>query len=303
MVRVLVTGAAGQVGSELMRTAWPAGWTFVGRNRSELDIASAAAEAELRRLAPDIIVNAAAYTAVDRAEGERDAAEAANCSGPGRLARYCSREGIPLLHLSTDYVFDGSSDRPYREDDAVRPINVYGATKEAGERAIRDALDRHIIVRTSWIFGAAGHNFVKAIRRRASSGGALRVVADQYGRPTPAKAIAQTLVRLAELAHAGTAPWGTFQYAGATATSWHGFAQAIVALGEAPETPVEAIATEDYPTPARRPKFSVLDLGKIEAVLNIPAPDWRDGLSDVIAELTRTGRDPSGSASAVSSTS
>lgn len=298
MARVLVTGAAGQVGSELMRATWPAGWTLLGCNRGELDIAGVAAEAALDRLAPDLVVNAAAYTAVDRAESEKDAAHAANCAGPALLARYCARRRLPLLHLSTDFVFDGSADRPYREADAVHPINVYGVSKEAGEQAIRAALDRHLILRTSWVFGVAGHNFVKAIRRRAAEGGALRVVADQYGRPTAARDIAHALVRLAELARAGAAPWGTFHFAGAEPTSWHGFARAIVALGEAPETPVAAIATEEYPTPARRPKFTVLDVGKIETMLEIPAPDWRRGLRDVIAELTLARRDLSRSASA-----
>jgi dTDP-4-dehydrorhamnose reductase len=298
MVRVLVTGAAGQVGSELMRATWPAGWTVLGSNRGDLDITADTAEAALDRLAPDIVVNAAAYTAVDLAESAADAAQAANCAGPARLAKYCARHGLPLLHLSTDYVFDGAADRPYRETDAVRPINVYGASKAAGEQAIRAALDRHLILRTSWVFGAAGHNFVKAIRHRVAAGGALRVVADQYGRPTAASDIAHTLVSLAELARSGTPPWGTFHFAGAEATSWHGFAQSIVALGEMPETPVTAIATEEYPTPARRPKFTVLDVGKIATTLGIAAPDWRHGLREVVAELTLGRRDPPRSASA-----
>jgi dTDP-4-dehydrorhamnose reductase len=297
-MRVLVTGAAGQIGSELVRASWPADWCVIGRAHNELDITSVAAELALARVAPDLIVNAAAYTAVDKAESENHLAVAANCAGPALLARYCARHRLPLLHLSTDYVFDGSSDRPYRESDEVHPINFYGVSKEAGEKAIRDTLRAHVILRTSWVFGATGQNFVKSIRRRAAEGGALRVVADQYGRPTAARDIARTIVRLAELALDGKVPWGTYHYGGAEVTSWYGFAQAVIGLSEASDTPIAAIATADYPTPARRPKFAVLDVAEIEARLGIPAPSWRAGLRDLIGELNDAQRDPARSSSA-----
>jgi dTDP-4-dehydrorhamnose reductase len=297
-MRILITGAAGQVGSELTRACWPADWCVIGRAHNELDIGSVTAELALARLAPDLIVNAAAYTAVDKAESENHLAMAVNCAGPAMLAQYCARHRIPLLHLSTDYVFDGSTGRPYTESDEAYPINFYGMSKEAGERAIRDTLRAHVILRTSWVFGATGQNFVKSIRRRATEGGALRVVADQYGRPTAARDIARTIVRLAELAHDGKVPWGTYHYGGAEVTSWYGFAQAVIGLSEAPDTPITAIATEDYPTPARRPKFAVLDVGEIEARLGIAAPSWRSGLQDLIGELNDARRDPARASSA-----
>jgi dTDP-4-dehydrorhamnose reductase len=299
MPRVLVAGAAGQIGSELMRTRWPTGWTVIGRTRRELDLADGkATAAEVERIAPDLIVNAAAYTAVDRAESEADQALAVNRDGPAILARHCARHGAALLHLSTDYVFDGLAGRAYREDDEMRPPNAYGATKAAGEQAVRSELHHHIILRTSWVFGAGGHNFVKAILRRAAEGAALRVVADQRGRPTPAHDVAAIIVQLAERALVGNLPWGTFHYAGAEPITWHGFARAILDTSGRADLPIAAIATSEYPTPARRPLAAVLDTGKIEALLSRRCRPWREGLDEVIAALARDPQPRQGSLSA-----
>jgi dTDP-4-dehydrorhamnose reductase len=237
---------------------------------------------------PDLAINLAAYTAVDRAESEAEAAWAVNCTGAMHIAAGCADRGIPLVHLSTDYVFDGYKDGPYREDDPVNPLGVYGASKEAGERAVREALRRHIILRTSWVYGAFGQNFVKTMLRLGAERETLRVVADQHGCPTAAADIASALVALAQQVAAGEERWGTYHFAGAGATTWHGFAEAIFDLalpyrGRRPR--VEPIATEQYPTPARRPRNSVLDCSKIADAFGIRPAPWRPALAAVIREL------------------
>ncbi len=288
-MKLLVLGANGQVGFELRRAALPAGMTMTALDRAGLDIARREdVFAAVARERPDLVINAAAYTAVDRAETETEAAFAANAAAPGHIAAACAGAGIPLLHLSTDYVFDGSKPEPYREDDPVDPLGVYGKSKEAGERAVRAALARHVILRTAWVYGVHGNNFVKTILRLAAERPELRVVADQHGAPTAAADIAAALVAIAGRIGAGRGDWGTFHFTGAGATTWHGFAEAIVALA-APHTgkrpPVAAIATADYPTPARRPANSVLDCSRIAAAYGIVARPWRTALAEVVAEL------------------
>src|SRR5205814_5035520 len=190
-MKLLVLGAAGQIGHELCRRVWPADYRIAGVDRAEVDITRQEAVADtLRQERPDIVINAAAYTAVDRAESEPDAAWAGNCAGPGYLAAACRSDGIPLIHISTDYVFDGSKKGPYREDDPVKPLGVYGHSKEAGDRAVREALAEHVILRTAWVYSAHGHNFVKTMLRVAAERPMLRVVADQIGSPTSAVDIA-----------------------------------------------------------------------------------------------------------------
>ena len=289
---ILTTGAGGQVGQALMELPPPAGWRIDGRARGALDITDPdAVGAALADGAVAAVINLAAYTAVDRAETEPDAAYRINRDGPAVLAEACVRRGIPLVHVSTDDVFDGSADRPWRETDPTGPVSVYGASKLAGEQAVAAAGVRHAILRTSWVFGAQGGNFVKTMLRVGADRDSLRVVADQIGGPTPARAIAETCLTLADRLALGADATGVFHYGGSPAVSWHGFAEAIfaraAALGWRVPRTVEAITTADYPTPARRPAYSVLDTTRLTEAYGIAAPDWRTGLDDVLARLTQ----------------
>ncbi len=288
-MKLLILGAAGQVGHELCRRAWPAGTVLAAFGRDGVDIARReAVAAAVARERPDIVVNAAAYTAVDRAEIATDRAWAGNCTGPLNLAATCRDAAIPLIHISTDYVFDGSKIGPYREDDPVRPLGAYGQSKEAGERAVRDALAQHVILRTAWVYSAHGNNFVKTMLRLAGQYPVLRVVADQVGSPTAAADIAAAIGAVVEAIAAGNTRWGTYHFAGGGAVTWHGFAEAIFELatpwrGQPPR--VDAITTAEFPTPTRRPANSVLDCGRIGAAFGIVPRPWRTALADVIGEL------------------
>jgi dTDP-4-dehydrorhamnose reductase len=292
-MKLLVLGARGQVGQELRRLAWPAGYELAAFGRDGVDITQHdAVVAAVARERPDIVVNAAAYTAVDRAEGEPDAAWANNCTGPANLAAACRDVAIPLIHLSTDYVFDGSQTGPYREDDPVKPLGVYGKSKEAGDRAVREALAEHVILRTAWVYSPHGHNFVKTMLRLAAERPVLRVVADQIGSPTSAADIAAAIRAIVQQLDAGNSSWGTYHFAGGGAVTWHGFAQAIFELasqfsstGRGPPPRIEAITTADYPTPARRPANSVLDCSRIGEVFGVVPRPWRQALAEVIGEL------------------
>lgn len=286
-MKLLITGAGGQVGRELTRQAPPAGFETLALNSRELDITDAAAVRRVIGSGVDAVINAAAYTAVDRAEQEPEQAYAVNRDGPAHLAEACAVRGIPLLHISTDYVFDGRIDRPYREDDPVAPPGVYGASKWAGEQAIRERLDRHLILRTSWVFGVHGHNFVKTMLRLAAEREVLRVVADQHGCPTFAGDIAAALLTVAaRLPFSNDSARGTYHFAGMPATTWHGFACAIIdaarRLRPLRVRDVQAITTAEYPTPAARPARSVLDCRRFRNTFGIAAPDWHAGLMQVI---------------------
>ncbi|WP_256775335.1 MULTISPECIES: dTDP-4-dehydrorhamnose reductase [unclassified Stenotrophomonas] len=294
---VLLFGGNGQLGRELQRALAPLG-TIVATTRSgALPDGSACETADfnepaslvalLDRVRPDVVVNAAAYTAVDRAEEERDAAWRANAEAPGVIARWCAAAGVPLVHYSTDYVFDGQGTRPYREDDATAPLGVYGASKLAGEEDIRAAGGRHLIFRTAWVYAPHSANFLRTMLRVGADRDVLRVVADQIGTPTPAALIADVTAQA--LQHAGGLS-GTWHLTANGETSWHGFAEAIFAeavsagkLARAPK--VEAITTADYPTPAKRPAYSHLDVSKLESDFGIALPSWQDGLKQVIAAL------------------
>ena len=288
-MKILVFGASGQIGREVCRAAWPPRYAILPLDRKAVDITkSAAVSAMLARETPDLVINLAAYTAVDRAESEPDVAWAANCAGAAHIAGACDESATPLVHLSTDYVFDGRKTGPYREEDAVGPLGVYGRSKEAGERAVRAAVAQHMILRTAWVFGAYGANFVKTMLRLAAERPVLRVVADQRGCPTAAADIAAALMVIAAHIERGKAKWGTYHFVGAGATSWHSFAQAIFdqaapQLAACPQ--VEPITTEQYPTPARRPMNSVLDCRKIEEAFGVPPPPWRVALASVIREV------------------
>jgi dTDP-4-dehydrorhamnose reductase len=289
-MKIVVFGAGGQIGREVCRAAWPPGHTILPLDRKAVDITkSAAVGALVTQETPDLAINLAAYTAVDRAESEPGQAWAANCAGAAHIAAACGENATPLIHLSTDYVFDGRKTEPYREDDAVGPIGVYGSSKEAGERAVRAALAQHVILRTAWVFGAHGANFVKTMLRLAAERSILRVVADQRGCPTAAADIAAALTLIAGHIERGGVKWGTYHFAGDDAVSWHRFAETIFDLA-APQLvarpEVEPITTDQYPTPAQRPMNSILDCRKIRDVFGISAPSWRKGLASVIQEMT-----------------
>ncbi|MFF2047308.1 MULTISPECIES: dTDP-4-dehydrorhamnose reductase [Stenotrophomonas] len=293
---ILLLGANGQLGQELQRALAPLG-TIVATTRSgalpdgsACEVADfdqpASLAALLDRVQPTVVVNAAAYTAVDRAEGDRDAAFRANAEAPGVLAQWCAQAGVPLVHYSTDYVFDGQGTRPYREDDATAPLGVYGASKLAGEQAIRAAGGRHLIFRTAWVYASHSANFLRTMLRVGAERDVLRVVADQVGTPTPAALIADVTAQA--LQHDGALS-GTWHLTAKGETSWHGFAEAIfaeaVATGVLPRAPkVEAITTAEYPTPAKRPAYSHLDVAKLEQDFGVVLPSWQDGLTRVIAD-------------------
>ena len=288
-MRIIVIGAQGQVGWELTRRAVALGHDVLAWDVAELDITDAAAvDRELAASGVDVVINAAAYTAVDKAEQEPALAFAVNRDGPAHLAAACARFNIPLLHISTDYVYDGAKIDPYVEDDPTTPLGVYGASKLAGDEAVGRLLPRHLILRVSWVFGIHGHNFVKTILRLAREREELRVVADQYGCPTFAGDIADTLLELAgHIAEIDAREaWGVYHYCGEPATTWHGFASAIVELARARESlpvkTVTAITTADYPTPAARPVNSVLDCAKLADRYGIRPRPWRAGLEAML---------------------
>lgn len=287
----LVLGGGGQLGRELARTPPPAGWTVRAVPRAAADITDPGAIGRLLDESPRAraVINAAAYTAVDRAESDREAAFAVNARAPGMLAAACAARDLPLVHVSTDYVFDGENERPWREDDAIAPLGVYGESKAAGEDAVRRACERHVIVRTSWVFGALGANFVRTMLRLAGERPLLTVVDDQTGCPTWTGNLARVLLEIAGQAAAGDpARFGTFHYADEGPVTWCGFARAIFEragrLG-LPVPEVRPIATADYPTPARRPRYSVLSTDKIESSYGIARGRWSEGLDRSIAEL------------------
>ncbi len=287
-MRALVFGANGQVGTELMRAAVARGFDARPVLRAEADLTDPEAVARLVADSDaDIVLNAAAYTAVDKAEEERDLAFAVNATAPGAMAAAAAAKNIPFLHISTDYVFDGSGDRPWRESDPVAPLGAYGASKLAGEAAVTRAGGAAVILRTAWVFSAHGGNFVKTMLRVGQGRDEMRVVADQVGGPTPARDIAAALWTIAAAFRDGQGRPGIFHFAGAPATSWAAFAEAIFA-GSGWETvpAVTPIGTADWPTPTARPANSVLDCSAIAAAYGIAQPDWARGLADVISELS-----------------
>lgn len=294
---ILLLGANGQVGHELRRSLASRGNLVATTRSGELpdgercEIADfdqpATLAALVERIAPTLVVNAAAYTAVDKAEDDEAAAFRVNAEAPGVLAKACASLGIPLVHYSTDYVFDGQGTRPYREDDATAPLGVYGASKLAGEEAVRAAGGDHLILRTAWVYGARGHNFLRTMVRLGAERDELRVVADQVGTPTPAYLIADTTARLLGTNEQAR---GTLHLTAYGATSWHGFAEAIVTgagarglLARAPR--VTPITTADFPTRAQRPAYSRMEVARLESVLGEPMPGWQAGLDHVLDQM------------------
>jgi dTDP-4-dehydrorhamnose reductase len=275
---ILVTGAAGQVGFELVRLLTPLG-DVVATDRATLDLASAdAIVGAMRGAKPGLVVNAGAYTAVDRAEEEAAQAHAVNAVAPGVLAEEARRLGAVLVHFSTDYVFDGARTSPYPEDAPTGPLNVYGATKLEGERAITAVGAHALVFRTSWVYGLRGKNFLLTIRRLARERDELRVVSDQRGVPNWSRVLAEATTRvvaggLAALAERA----GVYHMSSTGDASWHEFARAII--GDARSPRVVPITTAEYPLLARRPPYGVLATAKFEATFGFALPDWRDVLA------------------------
>lgn len=293
----LLFGGNGQLGQELLRALSRQGAVVATTRSGRLADGSPCETADfdqpatlpalMDRLQPSVVVNAAAYTDVDRAEQEPDAARRANTESPDAMARWCARHGVPLVHYSTDYVFDGQSQVPYREDASTAPLGVYGTTKRDGEDAIRAAGGRHIILRTAWVYALHGNNFLRTMLRMGAERDELRVVADQIGTPTPAALIAKVTAALLRDPRALS---GTWHLTATGQTSWHGFAEAIfaeaVARGVLPRAPrVEAIPSSAYPTPARRPAYSHLDVSRLQSDFGLALPTWQDGLAQVMAQL------------------
>jgi dTDP-4-dehydrorhamnose reductase len=279
-VRILVFGRSGQVATELQRRA-----SVIALGRDQADLADPpACAAAVAASGADVVINAAAWTAVDKAEAEEAAATVVNGDSPGAIARACAARDLPLIHLSTDYVFDGSGTRPWRPDDATAPLGAYGRSKLAGEQAVRAAGGRHAILRTSWVFAAHGANFVRTMLRLGAERPHLNVVADQVGGPTWAGAIAEASLSIARALAAGTGATGTFHFSGAPDTSWADFARGIFRQGGLP-TEVVDIPTAAYPTPARRPANSRLDCTTLASAYGISRPDWRADLATVLSQL------------------
>ncbi|MCJ0975528.1 dTDP-4-dehydrorhamnose reductase [Pseudomonas sp. PS1] len=294
-MRILVCGANGQVGHELVDRARTYGLEALGMTREQLDITRTEAVCDaVHNLGPGLVINAAAYTHVDNAEANAAQAYAVNRDGAASLAEACRRASIPLLHISTDYVFSGEARQPYKETDAVAPTGVYGESKLAGERVIQTALQQHLILRTSWVYGVHGHNFVKTMLRLGRQRDALSVVADQHGCPTAAASIAEVLLELAKRHLKGERlAWGTYHYSGRSPCTWYDFAVEIFRQAAAKglldkEPKVSSISTSQYPTPARRPAWSVLDCSKFESTFGIPTHDWREELAGVLDALQRS---------------
>ena len=283
--KILLTGANGQVGWELQRTLSSLG-EVIALDSQALNLADGGAlRTHVRELAPQIIVNAAAYTAVDKAEGDVEKARAVNATAPGILAEAAAQSGALLVHYSTDYVFDGSGNKPWREDDSCTPLNVYGETKLAGERLIQASGCRHLILRTSWVYGARGSNFLLTMRRLMRERPELKVVVDQIGAPTWCRDLAEaTAIILGRVAYntETSAPWGIYHVSNAGETSWLGFAQAIRqrdAGATSTNSNLIAIPSSEYPTPAKRPLNSRLNADKLERVFGLKLQHWQRALA------------------------
>ncbi|MBW1776357.1 MAG: dTDP-4-dehydrorhamnose reductase [Deltaproteobacteria bacterium] len=286
-----ILGCNGQLGRELALSARIKGLAAAGADLPEVDITEAASvRSFIASVRPSVVVNAAAYTQVDQAESDPQTAFAVNAKGPERLARLCAQRRLPLIHISTDYVFDGKGEKPYREDDPVNPLGVYGRSKEEGEQKIRSCWGMHIIIRTAWLYSPFGQNFVKTMLRLGKERKELRVVADQYGSPTCAADLARAIVTIIETLHRNPAPpWGTYHFTGLGITTWHGFAKAVFAEARRymPLKVMEVIPvpTREYPTPALRPGYSVLDCTRIQRLWNATLRPWEESLKETLHRI------------------
>jgi dTDP-4-dehydrorhamnose reductase len=300
-VKIAIIGCNGQLGWELERRGKRRGMDTLALDCPEIDISDPASiDSRIDFSNIDLIINAAAYTAVDRAESEPEAAFAVNRDGPANLAKRCRDRGIPLIHVSTDYVFDGTKQGGYTEEDPVAPLGVYGESKAAGEAEVRKILPEHFILRTAWLCGVHGHNFVKTMLKLGRERDTLKVVSDQFGCPTFAADLAEAILEVVCQAKKNqSVKWGTYHYCGAGKTTWHGFATAIFEIARQYEKltveSVVPISTAEYPTPVKRPANSVLDCSKIERKFGIRPRPWRESLTEMIEQLyklniIKTGR-------------
>jgi len=291
-MKILLFGANGQVGSECRIALNKPGWQLVSLTRQDADFSSTdSVYNSVKQCNPDIVVNACAYTAVDKAESESDLAYQVNATSVAAIGNACQELNIPTIHISTDYVFNGNSKTPYTEADPVAPTGVYGASKLAGEQQLREANPKSIVLRTSWVFGLQGNNFVKTMLRLGAQRDELGVVGDQYGCPTYAADIASVIEELvAQYQQAEQLPWGVYHYSNHGRCSWYDFALKIFECGVQekllPQAPkVNSITTDQYPTPAVRPASSVLNCTKLETLLGRSLPHWHQGLINVCRAL------------------
>ncbi len=290
-MKILIVGAKGQLGCELVRQARHYSATLQAPTRAQMDITAITQVQEvITRFRPTLVINAAAFTNVDGAETETEAAFAANSSGPENLAQCCSNDHIALIHVSTDFVFDGKKGQPYTEDDPIGPLGVYGRSKAEGEAKIRAMVNEHIIVRTSWLYGVYGRSFVSTMLNLARDNKNIRVVNDQYGSPTSAADLAVALLQIAaRIAKRSTIPWGTYHYSGQGITTWHEFAENILKIAAdktAMHLPcVEPITTDEFPTKAMRPAFSALDCRRIAKRFGIHPKPWKQSLKATINRI------------------
>lgn len=299
-MKILLTGAEGQVGSEIVKIFALTGHELIAVNRRQLDCVDLHSVAAFLSAAnPDLIINAAAYTAVDKAEDEKDLVFRVNAEFVKELALYCQTNKIPCIHLSTDYVFDGNQPRPYTESDTPNPQCLYAQSKWAGEQAIQTLMDNYIILRVSWVFGLCGTNFVKTILKYAALKTELKIVADQWGRPTAAKDIARVILSCVEaIEDPSFNSWGIYHYAGKGTTNWYEFASVFISMAEKQLIDMNQvnltnlarlipITSEEYPCRAKRPKNSVLNSNKIELELGIESHSWQDYLPELIAQFLK----------------
>jgi dTDP-4-dehydrorhamnose reductase len=288
MTRILLLGAGGQLGQEIIARAPMFKTDVVARSRAETDITDAGrVAAAIGEAVPNVVLNAAAYTKVDKAESEPEEAHRVNAVGAGLVAKACAAAGIPLIHVSTDYVFDGKKTSPYIESDRTAPLGVYGASKLAGEEAIRVDHRKHLILRTSWVYGIYGANFLKTMLRLAGERSELRVVADQRGSPTSTRDLADVVLQLSPRVQEDL-PWGTYHFSGQGETNWYQFADEIFKarerwVGVRPK--VLPITTDEYPTAARRPLNSVLDNTLFGNTFGLQAKPWRDSVQETVDAL------------------
>ena len=292
MVKILVFGAQGQLARSLFAVEERADVALVCAHRPETDLMKPASlGAAIARHSPDYVINAAAYTQVDRAESEQDMAYAVNGAAVECMAGECAARDIPLIHISTDYVYDGSKDAPYSEDDATGPAGIYGLSKLAGEEALRASGCRHVILRTAWVFSPYGQNFVKTMLRLAETRDQLDVVCDQSGCPTYAPHLAAGIFRIIDKlsdSRPSQGLWGTYCMAGGGETNWSGFAEEIFACSArlgGPVARVNPIPASAYPTPARRPANSRMNCGRLDAAFGIRLPHWREGTAQCVHSL------------------
>ena len=290
-MKILITGGHGQLGCELLQEGQTRDFSVLAPSHHQMDITDIKAVKKFIALQqPSCVINAAAYTKVDQAEIEESLAFAVNKTGCSNLAQVCAKNEIPLFQVSTDYVFDGQKNTPYQESDPISPIGVYGRSKAAGETEIRSNLKEHIILRTSWLYGVHGQNFVKTMLKLAGTKENIRVVSDQYGSPTCAGDLATAIMAIIDNWRRQPAVvWGTYHYCGQGIVSWHQFAETIIELarryGEVKTNRVEPITTADYPTKAGRPAFSALDCNLIKKNFGIAPKPWRESLEFTIQRL------------------